>query len=354
MRIAKIRFLLLLLCMALTLCGCRTRELSVLVPPQEEQIQPLEPEQKPEKPSSQPEPPADPADQTPPEPIEPPEEELPEEPAEPDTEPDTAAPTIENPDSSRKEYDQEAPAEVVPEADVILAAPSEEPPAEPEIPLENIAGTLTEEDPQANTATETLPSDEGDKMGVSEDSELTDTALVYYGVLLADRLGDLFECEKFDLYWENEADFATIHRSSKEHSLILDAGAYDVAAKLQENDLTVDAGWVQRKNPGMIVKLADSSVLGRGTMTTGSARAVRDSLLAREGWSSINACANGRVLILSNELLASQPKRIAAQLFIAKLAYPELFQDVDPKEALQTLTEEEGSSAAGIYAYWGE
>ena len=42
---------------------------------------------------------------------------------------------------------------------------------------------------------------------------------------------------------------------------MLSAGGYDVAGKRMENDLAVDGGWVQRKNPDFIVKFVAASAL---------------------------------------------------------------------------------------------
>lgn len=96
----------------------------------------------------------------------------------------------------------------------------------------------------------------------------------YYDALLQSRVQTLFECKKLNVYIETPNAFVTVHKTSDEHALVLAAGGYDVAAKRAENDLTVDGGWVQRKNPDFIVKWVDASVLGENALGT-EARAIR-------------------------------------------------------------------------------
>ena len=117
-----------------------------------------------------------------------------------------------------------------------------------------------------------------------------------------------------------------------EHQIILNAGAYDVSAKLQNDALIVDDGWIQRKNPGVIVKVVERSVLGSGVSSTRQAETVCGALKAREGWSGLDAVRNGRVILLSEELLSGQARRTGAAVLLAKAMYPSLFSDTDGGE----------------------
>lgn len=126
----------------------------------------------------------------------------------------------------------------------------------------------------ALTATRTLPAEEAERLGVSESAPVAETAQRYYDALLQSRVQTLFECKKLNVYIETPNAFITVHKTSDEHALVLAAGGYDVAAKRAENDLTVDGGWVQRKNPDFIVKWVDASVLGENALGT-EARAIR-------------------------------------------------------------------------------
>ena len=263
------------------------------------------------------------------------------------------AKTKENPDATRKEYDENAPAEVVPGTDHLLHGEGEGNGA----PLigEDAEQRVSRLNDQADkTATQTVAAQEAREMGVDPDAEAADSPMTYFTVLLSDRMGSLFECQRANVYWETAQDHVTVFRTSPEHSMILNAGAYDVSARLLEENLKVDDGWVVRKNPGVIVKIVESSVLGSGVPSTNAVRAVCQSLIHRDGWSSIDAVRNGRVVLLSEELLQSPHLRTAAMLIIAKTASPELLADVDLDEALQMLKEEAtGTLPAGIYYFQG-
>ena len=259
--------------------------------------------------------------------------------------------TRENPEASRKEYDENAPAEIVPGTEHLLheagegngsSAANEE--------SEETANQVN--DRAEDTAVRTAAAEAAEQKGVSEDADAADSALTYYTVLLQDRMGSLFECQRLNVYWETDQDYVTIHKSSPEHQLILNAGCYDVSARLLPENLQVDNGWVIRKNPGVIVKIVDSSILGSGVGSDRTARAVYESLRNREGWAAVDAVRNRRILLLSRELLEAPYLQTAAMVLIAGTANPSLFEDTDPDRMLEMLTEEAtGALPSGIRYY---
>ena len=259
--------------------------------------------------------------------------------------------TKENPDSPRKEYDENASAEIVPGTERLLQEEGEG---------EGFSGTGGEAAQQANqlndlaekTAVQTIAATEAEKTSVSEDADAAESAMTYFSVLLQDRTGSAYECQRQNVYWETAQGHVTIHKTAPEHSLILNAGCYDVSARLLPENLRVEDGWVVRKNPGVVVKIVDSSVLGRGVHSPGAAKAVEESLRKRDGWADLDAMKNGRVLLLSREMLEAPYLQTAAMVLIAKTANPALFADVDPDEMLQMLTEEAtGALPTGMYYY---
>ncbi len=259
--------------------------------------------------------------------------------------------TKENPESSRKEYDENAAVEVVPGTGRLLHQEGEGDGA-------SAAGREGQEsvsrlnDRADETAVQTAAAQEAEKMGADPDAEAAESAMTYYTVLLQDRLDSLFECQRANVYWETPDDHVTVHKSSPEHVLILNAGAYDVSSRLLPENLTVDDGWVVRKNPQVIVKIVDSSVLGNGVSSVRPAQNVFHGLVSREGWTGIDAVRNGQVLLLSREMLETPHLQTAAVLLIAGTANPPLFADVDMDEALRMLTEEAaGVLPAGVYYY---
>lgn len=271
-----------------------------------------------------------------------------------DSEPDPRGQTKENPDADRKEYDENAAVELVEGTERTVHGDGEGAGAFAEAESEGPRVSKLRESAE-ETATQTVAADEAEQTGVSEDAEAADSAMTYYTVLLQDRLGSLFECKRLNVYWETSEDHVTIFKTSQEHDLIIASGAYDVSARLLEENLRVDDGWIGRKNPQVIVKIVGSRVLGRNVTSTSAAKAVYDGLPARPGWAEIDAVRNGRVLLLSEEVLRAPYLRTAAALIIAKTAYPSLFEDADVTTALQMLTEEAtGSQGAGVYYYDGQ
>ncbi|MBR2571716.1 MAG: hypothetical protein IKE30_06255 [Clostridia bacterium] len=261
--------------------------------------------------------------------------------------------TRENPEAARKEYDEKAPAEMVSGTERTVHGEGEGSGASVEREDADEAVARLRETAQEDI-TQTVAADRAEKMGVSEDAREADSAMTYFTLLLQDRMGSLFECQRRYVYWETAEDHVTVFKTSAEHSLILNAGAYDVSARLLPENLRVDDGWVARKNPGVIVKAVGRSVLGTGVSSVSAAKKVYGGLLGRNGWEAVDAVQNGRVLLLSEELLETPHLQVAAMLMVAKTSNPELFADVDTAKALEMLSEEAtGSIPAGIYCYDG-
>lgn len=328
--------LILLLALTLLLCACRTRVLpqepatgrTPQEPPAQETAAPVSPETVEELTTEPPESPREDALQ------------------EQTTEPDESAEQDET--AERRTFSDSASGELTPDAEAPLYTPTEQP-ADAAVADGSGAGDSgsTEAEEAELTATETVPADEAEQRGVDESGEVAESVLTYYLTLLDSRLGSLFECKRLYVFWETAEDHRTIYRTSEEHGIILGAGAYDVSAKLLEENLTVDDGWVLRKNPDAVVKVVDG-----GALDASAARTICDELAARPGWTELGAIREGRVLLLDSRLLETQAGRIAASVYLAKLLYPTQMEDVDADEALRALTQEAlGSAYSGQYAY---
>lgn len=267
----------------------------------------------------------------------------------PEGEADPDGQSKENPQAERKEYDERADVEIVQGTERRINEAGEgEAAALAASDAEETANLLNEE--AERSATQTLPAEDAEKMGVSEEAAEADSAMTFYTVLLEDRLSTLFECKRLYVYWETEADHVTVYRTSPEHQLILDSGCYDVSARLTEERLQVDDGWVCRKNPDVIVKAVGASVLGSGVQDLGASARVRAALGQRADWQGIGAVREGRIVLLASDMLEAPHLRVLAALVIAKTAYPELFDDVSLDEAARMLTEEAtGLNTEAVY-----
>ena len=261
--------------------------------------------------------------------------------------------TRENPEAKKKEYDEQAQGEIDAGANHLIHQDGEGDAASREDETAKNAVIQVQEGAE-ETAFQTVAAEHAEKRGVAEDAEEAESAMMYFTVLLEDTMGSVFECQRDQLYWENPEDFLTIHKSSPEHEMILKAGAYDVSARLLPENLHVDAGWVLRKNPQVIVKIVEEGILGSGVQSTRAAQAVVQSLKTREGWSSLDAVKNRKILLLSREMMETPYLQTAAMLMIAKTSKPDLFADLDIQQAVEMLTEEAtGGLPSGVLYYSG-
>ncbi len=247
--------------------------------------------------------------------------------------------TVEDPDADRKEFDENAEVDIVSGIERKIYGEGEGAGLF-EIDGEPILRSAKLSDSADQTASRKVRVDEAEKTGVSEDADKAESSLQYYTVLLQDRAGSMYECKRSYVYWETLQDHVTIYRKSPEHQMILNAGAYDVSARLTEERLHVDDGWVVRKNPGAIVKVVSGDILGSSVRSVFAAESLGGELAAREGWSGIDAVRQGRILLISEEMLGEPYLQTAAMLAIGKTASPELFDDVDLNEALTALISE--------------
>ena len=256
--------------------------------------------------------------------------------------------TRENPEAAQKEFDENAAVEIVAGLDRALYGPGEEEGAFAFGDAGQPASKLNAD--AKETASQTVDAPESDRMGTAEDAETADSVFRYYTVLLRERSESLYVCKKLNLYWETAEDHLTVYKTSDEHQLILDAGAYDVSARLLQENLRVDDGWVCRKNPEIIVKIVPRSVLGGNVLNAASAEAELQALISRPGWQEMDAVKNQRLLLISGDMLEAPHLRLAAGLLIAKTANPEVYADVDVAQSLKALTEEAaGTAGEGLY-----
>ena len=170
-----------------------------------------------------------------------------------------------------------------------------------------------------------------------------------YSTLLRQGVNTVFPCQLFNIYCETSEDFVTVGRGSAMYQLMVDAGGLNVSSRLTDDRLTVTADWVVRRNPDIIVKFVDAAVLGDSVTSTHAASEQRSLIMARPGWGATEAVRNNRVILLSDQMLESEETRLAAILSIARLMYPELFENIDVGTAIANLIIEIG----GIHIYEG-
>ena len=232
--------------------------------------------------------------------------------------------TKENPESLRKEFDENASAEIVGGTDRQIHELGEGDGFSISFDESSLSSSKLKENSE-ETALLTVHTDEAEESGVSDDGEAAESMLQYYTTLLQDRGRSLFECKRLNVYWETASDHLTIYKTSPEHQMILGAGSYDVSSRLLQENLQVDDGWVVRKNPDLIVKVVPGNVLGSGVTSLENAETMKLEIQSREGWSGISAVREDRILLLSEELLTEPYLQLGAMLALAKKANPDLY-----------------------------
>ncbi|MDO4542540.1 MAG: hypothetical protein Q4C00_06925 [Bacillota bacterium] len=169
-----------------------------------------------------------------------------------------------------------------------------------------------------------------------------------YQKLLNDGIGSLYECKKGYVYFEDIADYTTVGHSSEEHKIIVYSGCYNVGESLTGNYQTVNDDWVISKNPSVIVKCVDSSILGQDITDTTQAQSVHAGIMSRPGWNGVQGVLENNILIVSKQLLDSKEGQLAIKMHIAKEAYPTLFTNIDMTTICNDLL---GDTSGSIYIY---
>ena len=168
-----------------------------------------------------------------------------------------------------------------------------------------------------------------------------------YSALLSQGINTMFPCQLFNIYCETAEELVTVQRGSDLYRLMVDAGGMNVSSRLAEDRLNVTADWVVRRNPDIIVKFVNDTVLGSGITSTYAAAELRREIAARPGWGAIEAVQHNRIILLSEDLLGTDEARLAAKLSIARLMYPELFENIAIASAISELV----SSIGGVLIY---
>ena len=151
---------------------------------------------------------------------------------------------------------------------------------------------------------------------------------------ILERTEGLLDEEKPRVYmeWFYSPD-KTISRGTGGHDMCIIAGGINVAADLTGANPKVDPEWVIMQNPDIVIKaMAHGS--GFATYETddpSEVKAFRDEMMRRPGWENIAAVKNGDVYCISPWIWTS-PSHFVCIAYMAKLFYPELFEDMDPEK----------------------
>lgn len=176
-----------------------------------------------------------------------------------------------------------------------------------------------------------------------------------YQGLIDKRLAAVPERERPTVYLEMHAGaFHTGSPQSQFYQQVELAGGINIARELEDNvladDTEVSAEWVIEKNPDYIVR--EVSALGFTTQDISPIKAMYDEIKARPGFGNITAVQKGHIFLIGNDI-HSRPGYIVGVCYLAKVFYPDLFQDLDPQAVHREwfAIAHPGSALAGVWTY---
>jgi iron complex transport system substrate-binding protein len=147
--------------------------------------------------------------------------------------------------------------------------------------------------------------------------------------LVASRTANITENQKPTVYWEYNAEWVTAGNKSGGDTIMIMAGAKNVADSLNNKTSQqpqVSSEFVLTENPKIIMKYSGFSVTN--TTVQGFSK-LRNDTMAREGIAGVDAVKNNKVYVISSTI-AYGPKAFEGLLFMAKVANPNRFDDIDP------------------------
>lgn len=169
--------------------------------------------------------------------------------------------------------------------------------------------------------------------------------------LVAERTKDVTQ---ISVYYEGYSDYKSVGKGSAGDELMALANVKSLTGDQSTEYPKISDEWILQQNPQMIVKLVSDSKQALGPDVTDDAvvKKLYANIAARPGWNEVDAIANQKVLILSSCIGTSPLGSAIAPLFIAKTAYPDKFQDIDPQKMLGEMYKKYwGSDLTGIWNY---
>lgn len=148
--------------------------------------------------------------------------------------------------------------------------------------------------------------------------------------LIRERIGHVSDDTRPNVYFESYTDYVAYGNVSAASSLAGLLQVNSISDRAFSNATRVSPEWIVRQNPEVIIK----SFIPDGTRTLESEHA---ALMTREGFMEMDAAKNGRVYVVSGNLIFSPHAPVGA-IFLAKALYPEQFSDLDPEEILKTYS----------------
>jgi len=190
---------------------------------------------------------------------------------------------------------------------------------------------------------------------LEREEEAEDLIDFYEGFLsqIYDRVEDIPEENRTRVYIEAWRPYHTAGNGSGWHEKVELVGGYNIFSDFS-GYFDVDAEEVARRNPDVIIRIAKEEG-GYDTSDATELSDLRDEIMSRPELSGVSAVKNGRVYVISTDILGGV-RHFVGMGYIAKWLYPELFSDLNPEEIhRQYLVEFQGLSedlvSNGVFVY---
>lgn len=134
------------------------------------------------------------------------------------------------------------------------------------------------------------------------------------------------------VYIEGYSDYSAQGKDSGIDILMGIAKGKNLAADLGEQWPKVTPEWIISKNPEIIIKTA--SLKPNKSLTQ-----IREDVLTRTGFESLDAVKNKKVYVLNGDLIYG-PRGPAGLVYLAKVLHPDEFRDLQPSDVLREYATE--------------
>ena len=171
--------------------------------------------------------------------------------------------------------------------------------------------------------------------------------------LVAERTADV---EPVSVYWEGYTDYKTVGKTSGGHALMQLTNLASLSAEEEGSSIEISDEYVLEANPKMIVKTVSSNkgIMGETVTDPAGVAELYNSIVSRPGWDGVDAVVNGNVMLLHSRICTTPLGLGICPLYMAKMAYPEQFEDIDPESYLKDmLAEYWNEELVGIWTYVG-
>ena len=190
---------------------------------------------------------------------------------------------------------------------------------------------------------------------LEREKEAEDLIDFYEGFLsqIYDRVEEIPEENRTRVYIEAWRPYHTAGNGSGWHEKVELVGGYNIFSDFS-GYFDVDAEEVARRNPDVIIRIAKEEG-GYDTSDVTELSDLRDEIMNRSELSGVSAVKNGRVYVISTDILGGV-RHFVGMGYIAKWLYPEMFSDLHPEEIHRRyLVEFQGLSedlvSNGVFVY---